>query len=275
MVVARPAACAPLPHRFTGVALPAPQSRTLPAFTAESGIRPQVVEYYAKFGDRFTGARAATAAEAGAVPLMQWIPPHYDPLAAIGAGRYDAYARRFAAAVREFRCPLMISFGHEFNGPWWPWGRGRQAASSFVAAWRHLHRVFTAAGAANVIWVWNPNVVSGPAVADPAPWWPGPGQVNMVALDGYDWGPSDTFTSVFTRSVRHLRRLTRLPAFIAETGAYPGSRMPQRIRGLFAGAARARLAGVIYFDLAGVHDWRLGRDPAALAAYAEGARKWR
>lgn len=266
-VVPRPAVCAAVPPRFTGVALPAPQDRTLAEFTQSSGVRPQVLEYYAKFGYGFVGGPAAAAEADGAVPLLQWIPPHYDPLAQIGAGKFDGYLRSFAASVKAFGCPVMLSFGHEFNGPWWPWGRGKQPASAFVAAWQHMHAVFAAAGVRNVIWVWNPNVVSGPAVADPAAWWPGAADVNLVALDGYYWGASDTFGSVFTQSIAVVRQISGKPVFLAETGAYPGNRMPARIAGLFAGAARSGLAGVVYFDIRGNRDWRIQDDPAALAAF--------
>ena len=171
--VKRPAACASLPARFTGVALPAPQGRTLPAFTAASGVRPQVLEYYAKFGFGFIFGPALAAESAGAVPLLQWIPPSYDPLSQIAAGKYDSYLRQFAVSVRTFGCPLMLSFGHEFNGPWWPWGRGKQSPASFTAAWRHIYEVLEQAGVRNVTWVWNPNVASGPA-ADPLPGGPVP-----------------------------------------------------------------------------------------------------
>jgi hypothetical protein len=271
--VTRPAACAPVPSRFTGVALPAPQASTLPAFIRVSGVRPQVLEYYAKFGYGLITGPAMAAEKAGAVPLLQWIPPHHDLLAQIAAGKFDGYLRRFAAQMKAFGCPLMLSFGHEFNGPWWPWGRGRQPASAFAAAWQHMHAVLAAAGVRNVVWVWNPNVVSGPAVASPAPWWPGSGCVDMVALDGYYWGPSDSFASVFARSVSGIRGITRKPVFVAETGAYPGPGMAGRITGLFRGAAQTGLAGVVYFDISGDHDWRLENDPAALSAFRAAAEK--
>jgi beta-mannanase len=57
------------------------------------------------------------------------------------------FLRAFAVAVRDFDCPLMLSFGHEMNRPWFSWGARSQPAAAFVAAWRHIHDIFAAAGA--------------------------------------------------------------------------------------------------------------------------------
>lgn len=271
--VTRPASCAALPARFTGVALPGPQSLTLPKFTQESGMRPQVLEYYSKFSYGFIAGPATTAESAGAIPLLQWIPPHYDLLSQIAAGKFDSYIRQFARSVSSFGCPLMLSFGHEFNGPWWPWGEAHQPATAFVAAWRHIHDLFAASGVRNVIWVWNPNVLNDPGVVKPAPWWPGAAYVNMVALDGYFWNASTSFTDVFASSIVSVRQLSNKPIFIAETGAYPGQGMAGRLTAIFDGAARSGLTGIVYFDLRGNRDWRLELNPAALAAFRTDSRE--
>jgi beta-mannanase len=228
-----------------------------------------VVEYYAVFGDRFDARRAGTAEQAGAVPLMQWNPEH-SSLPAIANGRYDAYLRAVAAAVRQFGCPLMLSFAHEMNRPWFSWGSQHQSPATFVAAWRHIHGIFAASGASNVVWAWNPNVGSPASLHR---WWPGSAYVSIVALDGYYLSPQDTFSSVFGRTVRTVRRIAPgMRVIIAETGAYPGPGMVRRIGNLFAGAKAAGLAGVIYFDIARQRDWHLDDNPAALTAFARSAK---
>jgi Glycosyl hydrolase family 26 len=265
----RPASCARLTVPFTGLVVAPPEGRSLRTFTLISRLRPGVAEYYTDFGDRFDARRAVTAEQAGAVPLMQWNPVR-SSLSAIAGGRYDGYLRGVAAAVRHFGCPLMLSFAHEMNRPWFSWGATRQPPAAFVAAWRHIHRVFAAAGAANVIWAWNPNVGSPASLQR---WWPGSAYVTMVALDGYYFTPRDTFGSIFGAAVRAVRRLAPgLQVMIAETGAYPGPGMTRRISNLFTGAKAAGLAGVIYFDIARQRDWRLEDDPAALTAFARSAR---
>ena len=79
----------------------------------------------------------------------------------------------------------MIRFGHEMNGDWYGWS-GQPAA--YVAAWRHVVSVFRGEGAANVKWVWSPNVDNGDYPF--ARYFPGDSWVDYVALDGYNWGRS-------------------------------------------------------------------------------------
>jgi len=65
---------------------------------------------------------------------------------AVASGRYDGYLRRTARAVAAFRCPLVLSLGHEMNGSWYSWGFTHTTPAVFIAAWRHVHDVFARAG---------------------------------------------------------------------------------------------------------------------------------
>jgi beta-mannanase len=76
------------------------------------------------------------------------------------------------------------------NGNWFPWsettnGNGRR---QFVAAWRHVHDIFSAVGASNVSWVWCPFVDPAGSMTDLASLYPGDGYVDWTGLDGYNWG---------------------------------------------------------------------------------------
>jgi hypothetical protein len=262
--------CARLTVPFTGVVVAPPEGRNLHALTLAAGLRPGVLEYYTVFGDRFDAGQAAAAERAGAVPLIQWNPVH-SSLAAIADGRYDGYLGAVAAAMRKFGCPLMLSFAHEMNRPWFSWGSRHQSPAAFVAAWRHIHGIFAAAGTSNVIWAWDPNVAS--RGADLRQWWPGSSYVSIVALDGYYLSPQDTFRSVFRATLRSVRAIAPgIRVIIAEAGAYPGPGMARRVANLFAGARAAGLAGVVYFDIAGQRDWRLEDNPSAPTAFGTAAR---
>jgi hypothetical protein len=111
-------------------------------------------------------------ADQGRIPMITW-QPDTTTLGAIASGREDAVLRARAAAVRDFGHPLFLRFAHEMNADWYPWSGVRTRAAGvadpaalYVAAWRHVHDVFAAAGATDVVWVWSPNRVSIPA----APW---------------------------------------------------------------------------------------------------------
>ena len=71
------------------------------------------------------------------MPLVQ-INPKGISLAAIAAGHYDTYLTSYAEAVRSYRDPVILGFGHEMNGNWYSWGYRHPPAPAFVAAWRHI-----------------------------------------------------------------------------------------------------------------------------------------
>jgi hypothetical protein len=104
--------------------------------------------------------------------------------------------------------------------------------------------------------------------------WPGAAYVNAVGLHGYFTSPGATFSTVFGATLQQARALTSDPVVITETGASPQAGRPRAITSLFAGAAAARIAGIIWFDYNKYsgHDWYIDNDPAALAAFRKAAR---
>jgi glycosyl hydrolase family 26 len=241
-------------------------------FAADVRAKPRIVPYYSGWGETFQATFVGEAKASGAVPLVQ-IDPYKVSLAAIAAGRDDTYLRSYAEQVRAYGSPVIIGFGHEMNGPWYTWGVGRTSASVFVAAWRHIVTMFGESGADNVTWLWTVNAVN--ATRQPlARWWPGSSYVTWIGIDGYYYFPSDTFASVFGATLTEIRKFTRDPALISETGIGPGTDRPSRIADLFAGVRAQKLLGVIWFDQAGNggiyhQDWRLEDSRSSLAAFRE------
>jgi mannan endo-1,4-beta-mannosidase len=243
------------------------------AFTAATGIRPDVLMYYSSWLEPFQTGFAATAAQHGAIPLVQ-INPYNVSLLAIASGQYDAYLGAYANAVHAYRHPVILSFGHEMNGNWYPWGNTHTSPTVFVAAWRHIVTVFRRLGVQNVIWLWTPNIVQAGGIPSPSAWWPGDSYVTWVGIDGYYYQSSWTFASLFGPTITAVRELTRDPILIAETGAAAGTTQPAKIADLFGGVRLYGLLGFVWFDAKADHDWRLN-SPAAFAAFREGAKKYR
>ena len=129
------------------------------AFTSATGARPDVLMYYSGWFESFQTSFATTAAKNGAVPLVQMDPDGVS-VAAIASGRYDGYLSAYAEAVRAYRHPVILSFGHEMNGNWYSWGYRHTSPAVFVAAWRHIVTLFRALGARNVTWLWTVNIVN-------------------------------------------------------------------------------------------------------------------
>lgn len=97
-------------------------------FAVAVGRQPDIVVSFAVWGAPFDASFVRTAHTRGAAPLIQLEPEHAS-LASIVAGRYDRYLRSYAAAVRAFRHPVILSFAPEFNGPLVPMGLDPVAAS--------------------------------------------------------------------------------------------------------------------------------------------------
>jgi mannan endo-1,4-beta-mannosidase len=251
-----------------------PQSWSLLSeFTADTGVSPSIVVYYSAWYERFWPAFAQTAHDHGATVFVK-LQPNSVTLASIAAGQSDTYLYEYARAVRAIKYPVLISFAHEMNGSWYPWGAGHASPAEFVAAWRHVVSVFRSVGATNVSWVWTVNSISG-AEGDLIRWWPGANWVDLVGVDGYFASASNNYSSIFGSTIKQVRSFATKPVLIAETSVGDIPDREQEIRELFDGARADHVIGLIWFDLRQYpqdHDWRLEGDSAAIAAFKAAVR---
>ncbi|KUI25238.1 glycoside hydrolase family 26 protein [Mycobacterium sp. GA-2829] len=228
----------------------------------------------------------AAVAAAGATPVITWEPWFWRTdvdqvdgalLAEIADGRHDDLLTAWAAALAQCGTPVLLRFAHEFNGDWYPWTPARGTPpQTYVAAWRHAHDLFRRVGATNVQWMWSPDAESEP----PAPWYPGDDCVDVVGIDGYNWGttrPWSRWTApveIFEPALTAVRALTDRPVILAEVGcAEHGGSKPDWISDLVAwAAAQPDVGAVIWFDHDKETDWRIASTPAAAAAMARALR---
>ena len=149
------------------------------AFEELVGKHQAIIASSSYWGEQtFPAANLKLIARHGAVPLVFWSPwdrpytedrgPDKYSLTSILAGAHDAYIDRWADGARELGGPIVLSFGNEANGSWFPWsgkyyGGGNpipgsdpprfEGPETFKRAWRYLVDRFRARGAANVQWV--------------------------------------------------------------------------------------------------------------------------
>lgn len=221
-------------------------------------------------------------------PLVTWEPwvpgggvnqPDFS-LSRIAGGAFDSYITSWARALRELRRTIYIRPMHEMNGDWYPWGGTVNGNSPelFRAAWRRMHDIFSREGANNVRWVFSPinedwPIRLGNRMED---YYPGPGYVDVLALDGYNWGSSFPgfggwrgFRRTFSKAYRRLSRLGSQPIWIAEVGSSgEGGSKAAWVRDMFRSARKMRrLRGIVWMDTITPHegDWR-ARTPAGTAA---------
>jgi mannan endo-1,4-beta-mannosidase len=256
-----------------------PDFGPIAGFANVANRRPNLVGYYSGWAEPFDSSFADLLHQHGAIPFVQ-IDPTFASVSGIASGFYDDYLQEYADSVRDYHHAVVIGFGHEMNGSWYPWGYGHVRPATFVAAWRHIVTLFNREGAQNVTWLWTVNQDrkgTGPI----AEWWPGNKYVTWVGIDGYYVRPSDDFYSVFGRTINQVRSLTREPILLSETGVGPRTDDQFiKIGDLFAGMRKYNTLGLVWYDKdqSGSlyhQDWRLEGDTAASAAFSLGVEKMR
>lgn len=259
------------PKPFAGIAVNNDIGPHVNNFHQITGANVKVVEFYNPFPGRFQSEEATQALNLGALPLIQ-LNPRKITMTGVVSGRYDSYIKSYAEAVKAFGCYIILSFGHEMNGWWYPWGLPDTQPATFIQAWRHIHDIFTSLGVRNVYWSWDPShqyaeYRAGKAASPASEWYPGDNYVDLVGLDGY-LNPGQNFTEVFAHQLSSIRSVAgKKPIYLAETGVAPGVHELRQIDDLFAGLSQYHLAGLIWFDQNAKQPWKLARRPAADAEY--------
>ncbi|MGC1166120.1 MAG: glycosyl hydrolase [Solirubrobacterales bacterium] len=250
-------------------------ARALSNFASMVGRQPEIVMWYRDFGLPLMYSNEVSNLRAtGQAPMITW-EPQDQSLSSIASGAYDSYLHESAGMAKSWGAPLMIRFGHEMNGTWYPWAATSTSSSDFIAAWRHIVSIFRADGASNVKWVWAPNVQEGSKYAI-APSFPGDEWIDYVGLDGYNWGNANgetwqTLESVFASSYATVTQLSTKPVMITETSSSEsGGDKAAWIKSSFLTALPKlfpRISAVIWFDKTQEDDWRINSSQASLDAY--------
>ncbi|MCU1532328.1 MAG: beta-mannanase [Arthrobacter sp.] len=255
--------------------------------TALAGEAPSIILSYKDFNQAPPLAELNAARTRGATVLLTWEPwtwgggtvqPAFS-LDRITAGDFDPYLRQWGTALAGWGDPVLLRFGHEMNGNWYPWSEqvNGNGAGDYVAAWRHVHDVVASTGASNISWVWNPNV----------PYWgsvpldglyPGTSYVDTVALDGYNWGTSASWSTwaspaqLFGDALAQLRSLAPgKPIMIAETSSAEqgGSKAEWNTSLISYLAAQGDVTAVTWFHFNKETDWRINSSSASAQALAQ------
>jgi hypothetical protein len=174
------------------------------------------------------------------------------PITNVISGTYDSYLVKFADAVAAFGHPVLLTFDHEMNGAWYPWGDTTITPAQWIAAWQHVTSIISSI-APNAVWVWAPNIEQGAAPV--GSYWPGNGyvdpHVDAVGLDGYFQNSGSTWANTFSQSVRDVMAASGAvyPFVVAETGVpSTDSNGVSQIDNLVAGARSVGAAALMYFD---------------------------
>lgn len=267
-----------------------PKISALTNVEREVGADADYVMWYAHWGGAgsvFDPASVQAVIDGGATPIISWMSDSGGtadtfPTPDIAAGRFDAYVESWAQGLREIEGTVIIRFDFEMNGNWFPWDEGidGQTSQDYLAAWRHVHGVFAAAGVTNVLWMWSPNVVF-PGSTPIGALYPGNAYVDWVGIDGYNFGPDVpghawiSSTQVFSTTIGRVEDISLKPVMLSEVGcASVGGDKAAWIEGFFKQlVARPDLQAFTWFDAATQADFRIDSTASSLAQFAHGLRE--
>jgi hypothetical protein len=269
-------------------------------FEGMAGKGVSMVNFFAPFSNcggskcsyyKFPGDVMEDIREHGSIPVFSWssqsIPTSLNEpdfqLGDVIEGDHDSFIREFAEDARDWGHPFFIRFNWEMNGNWFPWSEGVNGNQSgeYVAAWRHVHDIFTAVGADNVSWVWCPNVDPAHKLQSGlAENYPGDDYVDWTGLDGYNWGPSKggwtSFSDLYSTTYREITETIApgKPLMIGEMGATEnGGSKASWISEALAEIPTAfpNIRAMLWFDtFDDGMDWPIETSSSATSAFAGG-----
>ena len=230
----------------------------------------------------------------GAIPCLTWEPMYHRgghevmvPFDAILNGDYDPYILRFARQSALWKKPFMIRLAHEMNLERYHWGTkkegyGPESPDIYKRMFRYIVTMFQKANTQNALWVFCPNAESVPNTSydSSAAWnrienyYPGEKYVDILGIDGYNWGTTQTkeksgwesqwkeFRAIFDAAYQKLCEIAPgKPIFIFETASVSqGGDKRLWIKRAFDTVAEWKVNGLIWFQATKECDWRINSE---------------
>ncbi|MBU0664907.1 MAG: glycoside hydrolase family 26 protein [Proteobacteria bacterium] len=284
------------------------------AFEQMSGKHLAIIGFGNFWGEQVFPVKAVKIVSGyGAIPLIYWSPwdrpyveyqrPDRFKLPDILAGKWDIYIDQWADAARNYGKPIMVSWGLEMNGTWFPWsgsyfGGGRvtghkdghplYAGPELVKkAYRYVVDRVRSRKAVNILWGFHVNHYGMPQKSwnKIANYYPGADYVDWLGLSVYgkmlrseDWA---SFYDVMESSYQEICRLDPLkPVILAEwgVGEFPPASKAEFFTKAFADLETRypRVKGAVYWherwenkdgSFSNLH---INSSPEALDAYRNG-----
>jgi Glycosyl hydrolase family 26 len=260
----------------------------------------------------FPAEHVREVSRSGAMPFVRMMPrsgyrhgadPNFS-MQSIADGSWDPELRRWCDGARDAGVPLLVEFGTEVNGDWFPWnGRWNGAGHTdgygnpheadgperFRDAYRRIVDLCRGEGADNITWFFHVDVSGWPHARwnRISSYWPGSRYVDWIGLSDYGpQKPGEPWVSFRRRLDRVYDRVTALgpePIAMLEYGAseqpgHPGRKAGwiRRTIGDVAADRWPRLNALSYWNEAwrngdgSVSDLRIDSSRRSLRAYRRG-----
>jgi hypothetical protein len=246
---------------------------TIAATEARIGRRPAIHLTYYGWDEDWTNDSVPPADfAAGRIPLVNWEPDNID-FNDIVSGSLDSTIKARAAGSKTLGKKFFLDFAAEMNGDE-AWSGNN--ATLYVAAYKHIHDLFVAGGATNVIWAWCPNVTdTNGGNSMTMAYYPGDSYVDWTGVDGYNWGTStsdfvwQSFQNVF-KDIYPLLAAKGKPIIIGEMASDEvGGSKAQWITDMIPTLKNdfPLIKAFVWFDVKKERDWEINSSASSLAAY--------
>jgi hypothetical protein len=269
-----------------------PTPKRINEWTETLGITPQILVFFEQWpaienqkdGSIPSEPLAAIHAR-NIIPCLSWEPhiiidgkEEAIPYESIINGEYDPYIQRMASAIQRLKKPVWIRFAHEMNLDRYHWGVAEAAYNAdtpqkYRLMFRYVVEKFRELGVQNAKWVFCPNSESIPQFDwnTIQAYWPGADVVDILGVDGYNWGTTQTlaehgwksdwrsFQSIFESAIRTLHALAEdKPLYVMETASVrQGGNRDQWITEMIAQAPLLKIDGFCWFQADKENAWSI------------------
>lgn len=261
---------------------------TLTSLEEKLGVKIATVSIFKQFGpynNRLVLDDLAFIKNSGKKLMISWEPwnPSEGPnqsrdfLKEIVNGQQDFYIHQFAEDIKNYGGQVLLRFGHEMNGNWYPWGR---RPGDYKSAYIRIFEAFRNEDVKNIDFVWSVNSESlpGESISVIDNYYPGNTYVDLVGIDGFNYGTSQSwsswrsFSSIFSPSYNYIISKYQKPVIISETASGEGGgNKAEWVKDMFSSLNSHFLTinEVVWFDIIKETDWRIDSTPSSLQAFQE------
>ena len=231
----------------------------------------------------------------GSIPHITWEPwdftrncKKYD-LDSIINGKWDKYINEWANDVSIWGKPILLRWGHEMNGSWYPWDgmHNKKDPQKYINAYIHIKNIFDKANSKNVIWVWAPDICHFSYrkgnIYDYLRYYPGDEYVDIIGIDGYNFyhshtthAPWRTFDQLYSKPYEDLTTLSNdKPLMIGEFASNEDvnnkKRKSEWILDAFSKIKNEykKIKIFTWFNIDKEADWRVDSSPQTLTTFRQ------
>ncbi|WP_238012592.1 endoglucanase [Dactylosporangium sp. AC04546] len=230
-----------------------------------------IVNTYRRFDENFFNDSDRSFAGRGTTLMLSWAG---GDTRLVTMGRYDELIRERARELRSFGRPVLLRYRWEMDRPnlraqMW-------SGEDYVAAWRHVRRIFTEEGATNASWVWCPTA-EGFTGGYAAGFYPGDDAVDWTCVDVYAGSKYATIGQLMRPFLEFCAAHPAKPVMIGEFGVARTWGTDQRAAWLRDASAtfkaNPQIRAVLYFESdptdnkGPTQQFQLSDDPVLLATF--------